>query len=532
VGGGDGIARHVPARLPSGRTITICFYDGALSHAIAFDRDLLDDGGRLADAVAARARDLQGPALVVVATDGETFGHHHRFGEMALARALHDLAAMPGIAVGGLGAFLADHPAVDEVEVASPSAWSCAHGVERWRADCGDVTGGEPHWNQRWRAPLRDALDTLVGGAAECYAQAADEIVTDPWAVRDAYGEVIDAPLPDREAFVRRHTRSADPSPGTVARMLGLLELQRHVLFASSSCAWFFADCGGIETVLTLHHASRAVELARTLTGVDLGPDVARALAPMHSNDLEVGDGLHQWAAARDAAIRPEHVAAWWAALALVGVPLLRIGRVRVDARDVRVAGTGSAVAAEVTITDEATSTTSTLVVTATAEDFRVAVEVAAADTAAADPEAFALVDLPYDARATVCGVWWRRMLAATEVPSVHAVRRLIDVTTAAGIRIDREDTDAVLLRLAPGVVRHALRAPVAGMRDLAFVVDALDAGLPARLRWTAQNALLDARDGTRPAMLDRGGTDVRARAWLDDFHRTADLLGVVAEGP
>jgi len=513
------------ARLPSGRTITVCFYDGALSHAIAFDRTLLHAGGRLADAVAARAATVDGPALVVVATDGETFGHHHRFGEMALARALHDLADRDGMTVGGLGAFLDAHPAVDEVEIASPSAWSCAHGVERWRADCGDVTGGEPHWNQRWRAPLRDTIDLLAARAGECFETAAAEIVDDPWAVRDAYGEVVDADLTERARFARAHLRDPDPDPATVERLLGLLELQRHVLFSFSSCAWFFADSAGIETLISLHHAARVVELVQALTGVDLDAEVEAALAPMQSNDRAAGDGRAQWRAARAAAITPGHVAAWWGAQALVGAATPRVGRLRIDARDVVTDGPHDAptsVAATVAVVDEATGSTTTHAVTARADGADLVVSVGT--------QRFALADLPADPRTTVVSAWWARLLEAPEPPPVAVVRAVVEAGDAAAVAPDREVVEAALLRVAPAVVHRALDDPAAGLPDLAFVVDALAGALPTRLRWTAQNALLAARDRVLPRMRTRG--DEAAAAWCSAFARSAEVLAVAPDPP
>ncbi|MFA5883993.1 MAG: DUF3536 domain-containing protein [Acidimicrobiia bacterium] len=516
-------ARPYLARLPSGRAITVCFYDGALSHAIAFDRTLLDDGARLADAVAARAETVAGPALVVVATDGETFGHHHRFGEMALARALHDLSERDGITVGGLGAFLDAHPAVDEVEIASPSAWSCAHGVERWRADCGDVTGGEPHWNQRWRAPLRDAIDLLASRAGDCYETAAGEIVDDPWAARDAYGDVVDGSLAEREAFARTQTRDADPDTATVARLLGLLELQRHVLFSFSSCAWFFADCAGIETLISLHHAARVVELVRALTGVDLDGEVETALAPMQSNDRDAGDGPSLWRAARAAAVTPAHVAAWWGAQALVGVATPQVGRLRVAAHDVVSEGPAdapTAVTAAVVVVDEATGTPTRHAVVARADGAHLTVSVG--------ERRFALADLPADPRTTVVAAWWHRLLDAPEPPSVAAVRALVEAGEAAAVTPDRELVEAALLRVAPAAVHRAADAPVDGLADLAFVVDALAGALPSRLRWTAQNALLAARDHTLPGMQARD--DEAAACWRGAYSRAAELLAVAAD--
>ena len=514
---------HV-AQLPSGRSITICFYDGALSHAIAFDRTLLDDGARLAEAVAARVRATEGPACIVLATDGETFGHHHRFGEMALARALHDLAEEPGVTVGGLGAALAEAgDALPEVEVASPSAWSCAHGVERWRADCGDVTGGEPHWNQRWRAPLREAIDVLVDRAGAAFEAAAVELVADPWAVRDAYGEVVDAGLDEREAFVRARLRTPaqddDAESAAVLRMLGLLEMQRHLLFAQSSCAWFFADCAGIETAITLHHAARSVELVGDLCGVDLDSAIAGALAPMQSNDPDAGDGMALWRAARAAAIGPDAVAAAWAATALVGTPLHRLGALRIQAEDVVFADEPSALTAVVSVVDEATGATAAVPIRA---------RLLGTDLVVDAGRSFTLADLPRDARVTVLTVWWHGLADREAPPTAAELRALVAATTAAGEVPDPDRAETALLRAAPAIVHRAAEDPASGMDDLAFLVAATHGSLPARVRWTAQNAVLAARDHVLPTMQSR--PDPEALAWCTAFLDTAAALGVTPD--
>jgi hypothetical protein len=426
-------ARLHLVRLASGRSLTVCFYDGPSSHAIAFDRSLLADGTRLAQLLAARVREAGPQALVLVATDGETFGHHHRFGEMALVRALHDLAHEPGIAVGGLAAFVGAHAdTAIEVEVASPSAWSCAHGVERWRAGCGDVTGGEPGWNQRWRAPLRAMVDRLIDAAAEAYGAAAAELVDDPWAVRDGYGAVIDDDLATRERFARACLRDPDADPGALPRLLGLLELQRHALLAQSSCAWFFADCAGIETALTLHHAARTVELVRTLTGADLDAEMESTLAPMVSNEAPFLDGTALWRAAVASALTPPRLAAWWAAAAAFGAPVERIGRVRF------VAAEGDAA---VTVVDEATGTGTVVPLSVHRSPAGLAIDAAGV--------AHSLADLPRDA----------------------------------------------LAPLVAAVVDAALAEPDTGIPDLAIVVGVLGDALGPSVRWRAQNAVLAARD-------------------------------------
>jgi len=334
---------------------------------------------------------------------------------------------------------------------------------------------------------------------------------------------VFAAPLGARGGFARPPLRTRDADAATVERLLGLLELQRHVLFSLSSCAWFFADCAGIETLISLHHAARVVDLVHTLTGVDLDPEIEAALAPMQSNDRDVGDGRAQWRAARAAAITPEHVAAGWGAQALVGVDAARVGRLRIATGDVvrdGPPGAPTAVTATVTVVDEATGRTTTHAVTARGDATDLAVTV--------DGRPFALADVPADARTTVVRAWWDRLVDAPEPPSVAAVRAVLAAGDAAEVAPDREVMEAALARVAPAVVHHALDDPAAGVPDLAFVVDALAGALPLRLRWTAQNALLAARANALAGMRTRN--DAGARAWCTAFARAAEVLGVATD--
>jgi len=159
-------SRAYRVELPSGRSIAVFFHDDSIAREMAFGT-LLDNGDRLAERLAAAIPDDGDDRMLVVATDGETFGHHHRFGEMGLARALEVLSGKPGLSLESPGAFLKAHPPKWEARILENTSWSCVHGVERWRSDCGCRTGGEPGWHQRWRAPLREALDRLRDGLDE-----------------------------------------------------------------------------------------------------------------------------------------------------------------------------------------------------------------------------------------------------------------------------------------------------------------------------------------------------------------------------
>ena len=253
-------------RPAAGLRIALFFYDGALSREIAFDR-LLDSGENLAGRLAGVAADAgwAGGRMVHVATDGETYGHHHRFGEMALAYAAEVFKRNGSGRLTNYAAFLADHPPTHEVEIHERTSWSCAHGIERWRSDCGCRT--RPDWHQRWRAPLRAALDWLKAEADALFEEVGVRVFHDPWAARDAYVDVVlDRVALDRsEASLARFLtvqalRRDDPGDRRTA--LRLLELQRHAMLMFASDGWFFDEISRVETVQLLRHAARVIQLA------------------------------------------------------------------------------------------------------------------------------------------------------------------------------------------------------------------------------------------------------------------------------
>lgn len=288
--------------LPSGRSITAFFYDGPTSRAVAFER-LLDDGEgfarRLTSLFQPGARETQ---LVHIATDGETYGHHHRFGEMALAYALESIDRDGAAKVTTYEAFLAANPATWEAEIVEATAWSCAHGVERWRSDCGCSSGAHQGWSQAWRGPLRDALDHVRDRVSDLVDRETRTIFDDPWAARDAYVDVVAESDARRrraaqDAFLRAHVQvehrrgEAEIEPAASVRALGAMELLRHAMSMYTSCGWFFDDLSGIETTQVLAYASRVVELARDLFGVDLEPELLSRIERARSNLPEQGDG-------------------------------------------------------------------------------------------------------------------------------------------------------------------------------------------------------------------------------------------------
>ena len=274
--------------LPSGASITVFFYDGPLSQGVAFE-GLLTDGGRFADRLMGGFNGRSGPQLVHIATDGESYGHHHRHGEMALAAALDRLDQRDDITLTNYAAHLARTVLTHEARVVQRSSWSCAHGVERWRSDCG--CGGESGLHQRWRAPLRNALDELRADLATRYEQLAGELFDDPWAARDDYIDVILDRQGNLDDFVARHQRVPFDAART-STALKLLELQRHALLMFTSCGWFFDELARPEPVQVLRYAARAIQLCRDLSpGCDLEARFVERLGRAESNDARYGDG-------------------------------------------------------------------------------------------------------------------------------------------------------------------------------------------------------------------------------------------------
>ncbi len=289
--------------LPSGRSIDLFFYDGPLARAVAFERLLVDGGrfaARLADGAASRAAQ-QGhadPVLRHIATDGETYGHHHRYGDMALAWALDsiDRGNIAGARLTNYGEFRAAQPPTWEVAIRDATSWSCAHGVERWRADCGCNGGAGVGWNQAWRRPLREALDWLRDRTAELTEHHGAALFGDPWAARDAYIDVLlaGADRAARDRFVVTHAPSAKSAADRV-RALQLMELSRHAMAMFTSCGWFFDDLGGIETVQILQYAARVCELGEAIGGAPLEAGFVDRLAAARSNLADSGDGRAIW---------------------------------------------------------------------------------------------------------------------------------------------------------------------------------------------------------------------------------------------
>jgi alpha-amylase/alpha-mannosidase (GH57 family) len=285
-------ARAYLQKLPSGRSISLFFYDGPVSQAVAFER-LLNDGGRFARRLLDALSDQrEGPQLAHIATDGETYGHHHAFGDMALAYALDHIESSGLAKVTNYGEFLEKFPAQHDVEILENTAWSCVHGVGRWNSNCGCNSGGHGEWNQEWRAPLRAALDWLRDEVAPGYEKMAARFFKDPWAARNNYIHVIlDRSPESRERFAAANFRRKSMKSGDRVKAWKLLEMERHAMLMYTSCGWFFDELTGIETVQVMQYAGRVVQLAQELFGNDLEHGFLDKLALAKSNIAEHGDG-------------------------------------------------------------------------------------------------------------------------------------------------------------------------------------------------------------------------------------------------
>jgi len=268
-------------KLPSGNTIVLFFYDGDISQAVAFS-GLLNDGKKFADRLI-HSFDAKSPEpqLVHIATDGETYGHHHKHGDMALAFCLNQIEHDSNARLTNYAQYLSIHPPTYEAQIHEHSSWSCVHGVERWRNDCGCNSGGKPNWNQKWRKPLRDALDWLRDELAKIYERETSGFFRDPWEARQDYINVIlNRDDESIKKFFRDHCTRAQET-NTVLR---LMEVQRNAMLMYTSCGWFFDEVSGIETTQIMQYACRTMQLVSQINDFDLELEFRKKLEGVPSN--------------------------------------------------------------------------------------------------------------------------------------------------------------------------------------------------------------------------------------------------------
>ncbi|MDV2989430.1 MAG: DUF3536 domain-containing protein [Dehalogenimonas sp.] len=288
----DGIntSRLYRCALPSGGHINIAFFHPQLSRDVAFG-NLLRNGDNFTNRILESFQSTTDtPELITIATDGETFGHHHRFGEMALAYAV-DKLKQTGIRVTSIAEYLALNPPDHEVEILENTSWSCDHGIERWRSGCCCSTGKHPLWNQRWRAPLRQAMELLRDRLNPLFESEAVKLLSDPWAARDDYCRVIVNRSSENIVNFFNQWAIRPLSAVETSQALKLLELQRTLMACFTSCGWFFDDIGGLESILVLRQAGRALELSKNLFGTSPETSFLTILETAVSNRPEWGTG-------------------------------------------------------------------------------------------------------------------------------------------------------------------------------------------------------------------------------------------------
>ncbi|HPJ36174.1 MAG TPA: DUF3536 domain-containing protein [Spirochaetota bacterium] len=269
--------------LPSGRKMALFFYNSGISHDIAFGR-LLDDGVRFAERLLSGFTGSGEPRLVHIATDGESYGHHHRYGEMALSYALYHIEKNSLAKITVYGEFLEMHPPTHEVEIWENSSWSCPHGVERWRAHCGCNTGVGEGWTQDWRAPLRGVMDWLRDNISALYCEGISGFTGDSLLAREHYIEVILSRNSGIEGVEPGGLNGGPLSDEERVKIMKLLEMERNAMLMYTSCGWFFDEISGLESVQVMLYAARAMQLAAEVSGLNLEETFIKLLENAPSN--------------------------------------------------------------------------------------------------------------------------------------------------------------------------------------------------------------------------------------------------------
>jgi alpha-amylase/alpha-mannosidase (GH57 family) len=283
-------------RAESGEEIAIFFYHGELSHSIAFN-GALSDGVQLAEDIVAgfnheEEEAASGARLVHIATDGESYGHHHRFGEMGLSSLIGVIDEKDGVEMTNYGRFLEQNRPGMEVEIVEDSSWSCPHGVERWRADCGCSVGGGKEWTQEWRAPLWDGMNLLKTELDEIFESEGKRFFKSPWEARNGYIDIlVDRTDETIDAYLEKHSALPMGEDDKVSA-LKLLEMQSDAMKMFTSCGWFFSDIAGLEGKQVLKYAARAIDIAGSFTAVAVGASKKGAtdIEKVFLDELEKGE--------------------------------------------------------------------------------------------------------------------------------------------------------------------------------------------------------------------------------------------------
>ena len=297
-----------------GKFIDLFFYDGAISKSVAFD-ELLKDGNKFVSRLKDGISTLRNyPQLINIATDGESYGHHTKFGDMALAYAMKLKVKDAGFIITNYGEYLEKYRSDWEVEIKPVSSWSCFHGVGRWSDDCGCSTGGHPGWNQKWRRPLRDALDYLRDETISIYKKYGKKYFLNPELTRDNYINII---LDRSETSIKNFQEEyflPDLDAEQKVHAMELLEIQRQAMLMYTSCGWFFSEISGIETVQIMKYAARVMQLSKSFTKKDYEPRFLEILSEAKSNLPEFGTGKDVYERfVKPSVVTPKQIVSLWA---------------------------------------------------------------------------------------------------------------------------------------------------------------------------------------------------------------------------
>jgi alpha-amylase/alpha-mannosidase (GH57 family) len=518
----------------SGRSLAIAVFDGPLSRELAFGTATRNSESFVAALEASAARSsASNRRLVLAASDGELYGHHKKFADLALAHAVVEGAPKAGIAVTNLGAFLREHPPTWEAELAKGpggegTAWSCAHGLGRWQRHCGCAMRSpeESGWSQSWRGPLRAALDHVRDKGSVFFEDAAGELFADPWEVRDEYGRALEASPEERMRFLHRRGRGrlkrllGSKTGGGDRRALLLLEMQRAAISMYASCGWFFDDVAGIESALVIRQAAYALDLWKELGGKPPVKDFVDRLAEARSNIPQAGTGADVYRRVCQHRTTAGHALAAAALAEVAGAqpsaaPHKDVAGFAIDRS--RPKSGAPVVKGKATVRHLRTGATEELHYQAKAQG-------PLALVAKVGTQSFALAALPEEAREPIALALLSR-LAETPVVSAREAQQALELARSAGSAGDR--IDPVLVPVFADIIPRMLAAQAAesaGTELLAAVTEVLDA-VPEGTRGGPAGAIQE--------WLWQGLTILRAKGKTPSvaFRMLAEMVGLVVDG-
>ncbi|MFN3996110.1 MAG: DUF3536 domain-containing protein, partial [bacterium] len=277
--------------LPSGKNIVIFVFNSKISHEVSFG-NILNNGKELANLVISEFKDDDD--IILVAADGETYGHHKKFGELGLAYALYTLSSNPAVKICNLEYYLEKVGVYYEAEINENTSWSCYHGIERWKDDCGCKFN--PNTSQKWRKNLRLVIDTIRNTFEQVYVD--NLSLLDTVDVRKEYinyllkrdNEINE--LQDLKDFICYFSENNSLKDCQKAeKLITLLEIYKNIVFAYTSCGWFFDDISGLEATTNLKFLYYAVKKLKELCKIDLEPVIKTILKDTPSNYYP--DALH-----------------------------------------------------------------------------------------------------------------------------------------------------------------------------------------------------------------------------------------------